>query len=247
MSLENARHQDPGSDEAGENGMPAVSAAQRVYEALRRQIIALDMPPGTVLARNDLTVRFGVSQTPIREALQKLEQDGLVRIYPQSRTVVRRIDVKQLNETHFLRVAVECEVVRRLAKAPPADVIRRARAIVQMQNTLVGDIAQMDMFNDLDRSFHQTLYRGVGVGSIQDMVTSKLGHLARCQRLELPKEGKMANIVAAHVAILDAIETGNPETADEAMRRHLSGTIARVDDLRAENPDFFTQDASWSL
>lgn len=240
MSLEYAYR--PGTSETGQGGVAAVSAAQRVYDALRRQIIGLEMPPGTVLARNELTLRFGVSQTPIREALQKLEQDGLVRIYPQSRTVVRRIDVKQLYETHFLRVAVECEVVRRLAAAQRPDVIKRARAIVQMQNALVGDIAQMDMYNDLDRTFHQTLYRGVGVGAIQELVGSKLGHLARCQRMELPKKGKMADIVEAHTAILDAIESGDPEAADQAMRRHLSGTISRVDDLRAERPEYFTQD-----
>ncbi|MCB1343442.1 MAG: GntR family transcriptional regulator [Pseudooceanicola sp.] len=220
-----------------------VSAAQRVYDRLRGQIIALELPPGAVLSRTELVDRFGVSQTPIREALQRLEAEGLVRIFPQSRTVVRRIDVRQLYETHFFRVAVECEVVRRLTAAPQPEVVSRARAILQMQKALAGDLAQMDLFNDLDRNFHQALYRGMGVGALQELVASRLGHLARCQRLELPKAGKMENIVNAHAAILDAIATGNPEAADAAMRFHLSGTIGRVGDLRAEWPDYFTGDA----
>lgn len=224
-------------------GAPA-SAAQRVYEALRQQIVALALPPGALLSRPELCAQFGVSQTPIRDALQKLEQEGLVRIQPQSKTLVRRIDVKQLYETHFLRVAVECEVVRRLAMHPHVDVVNRARAIVNMQKSLIGQIDQMDLFNQQDKMFHQTLFDAAGAGSINSILQGKTGHLARCQRLDLPKKGKMADIVSAHTAILDGIESGNPEEAAAAMRQHLSGTIQRVETLRAENPEFFTQDAN---
>ena len=217
------------------------SAAQRVYEVLRQEIISLALPPGTVLSRPDLSERFGVSQTPIRDALQKLEQEGLVRIQPQSKTLVRRIDIKQLFETHFLRVSVECEVVRRLAQNPHDYVVKRARAIVDMQKALVGQVEQMDMFNQQDRMFHRTLFDGAGAGSIHDLLAGKTGQLARCQRLDLPKKGKMATIIADHTAILDGIESGNPEMAAAAMRQHLSGTIQRVETLRAEHPDFFTQ------
>lgn len=229
------------------DGADASSAARRVYRSLRQSIISFERPPGAVLSRVELTREYGVSQTPIREALQMLEQDGLIRVVPQSRTLVRRIDVQQLNETHFLRVALECEVVRRLAKAPPPDMIRRARAIIQMKTALVGDTDQIDMFKELDRTFHQTLFAALGVDHLLDVLGSKLGHLARCQWLDLPKKGKMADIVTDHTAILDAIKAGDPEAADRAMRHHLSGTISRVEYLRAEHPDYFTDAPTWGV
>ncbi|WP_323770847.1 GntR family transcriptional regulator [Antarctobacter sp.] len=240
------------SDTGHERGKGTASArsdgaATRVYDELRREIISFERAPGSVLSRATLEKQYSVSQTPIREALQMLDQDGLVQVFPQSRTLVSRIDVQQLNETHFLRVAVEVEVAWRLAAAPRDDVIARARAIVQMQKALLGDIDQAELFHDLDRSFHKTLFDAVGVGSIQQILARRLGHLLRCQQLDLPSQGKMATIVADHEAILNAISVGDQVAATEAVRRHLSGTINRVDALRAQHPDFFTDGKTWPV
>lgn len=221
---------------------PAGSAAWRVYEKLRQDIIDLDLPPDATLARGELAARFGVSQTPIREAMQLLEQDGLVRIYPQSRTVVTRINERELHETHFLRVAVETEVVRRLARMPGAEAVGRARAILGMQAALAPDPAQTEIFGDLDRAFHRALFEGVGMASLHALLERRLGHLARCQRLDLPTEGKTATIVAFHGAILERIGAGDPDGAAGAMHAHLSGTIGRIGALKAEFPDYFTRE-----
>ena len=217
-------------------------ASDRVYSSLRERILSFDLPPGTTLWRKELARNFGVSQTPVREALLRLAQDGLVLIFPQSKTLVSRIDVRQLSETQFLRVSVETEVVRRLAMSPRHDVVKRANAYVQMQRALIGDGEAMDMFTELDRSFHRALFEGVGMGSLHRMLMDRLGHLYRCQRLELPRKGKMQNIVDAHQAIIDGISAEDPERAAEAMRRHLSGTITRINSLRRDHPDYFTQD-----
>lgn len=225
----------------GDTTKPAMpSAAGTVYDALRGKILSLEFPPGTSLSRNALAKEFGVSLTPVREAMQRLEEDGLLRIMPQSGTVVNRIDVDQLWETQFLRVAVETEVVRRLATGDHADTVARARAILRMQEALLGDTEQIGMFNELDRAFHRTLFAGVGMANLQKMLLRRMGHLLRCQRLDLPSEGKMADIVDHHRRILDGIAAAEPETAAEAMRSHLSGTISRLDVLRATYPDHFS-------
>ncbi|MDW4499351.1 GntR family transcriptional regulator [Sulfitobacter sp. D35] len=223
-------------------GGGAAAAPERVYRDLRARIIDFDLPPGSTLSRGELTAQYRVSQTPVREALQRLEQEGLVRIFPQSRTVVSKIDVRQLSETHFLRVSVETEVVRRLASGDGVDVVGRAKAIVDMQEILVGTEDQMPMFSDLDRTFHRTLFEGVGMESLHALLLVRLGHLYRCQRLELPLEGKMRSIVDAHRSILDGLSRRHPPAAVDAMRRHLSGTISRVEAIRGEHPDYFTDD-----
>ncbi|SMX51054.1 GntR family transcriptional regulator [Actibacterium lipolyticum] len=216
------------------------SAASRVYDDLRRRIIDLEMPPDTMISRSDLTKTYSVSQTPIREALQKLERDGLIEIFPQSKTVVARIDEKQLKETHLLRVAIETEIVKRAAEECDKAVITRARTFVKMQGALAGDTTQMAMFNQLDRAFHATLFNSLGMEGLHEMLIGRLGHLARCQRLELPREGKMQDIVKSHMAIIDGIEKGDPDQAGNAMRDHISGTIMRISSLRAEFPEYFS-------
>lgn len=218
------------------------SAADRVYQALRGRILSFDLEPGATLGRKDIAEAYSVSQAPVREALQALEADGLVLIYPQSRTIVSPIDVIQLRETQFLRVAVECEVVRRLASGGHEATVSRAHSILRMQTTLEGQLDQMDFFNELDHSFHATLFEGAGMERVNQMVRRKLGHLARCQRLELPVEGKMATILQQHSKVIEGLRAKDPDMAMTAMREHLSGTISRIAKLRAQFPDYFTKD-----
>lgn len=221
-------------------GTTVRSAGNAAYEDLRGRILRLELPPDISLNRNELASHYRVSLTPIREALQMLEQDGLVRIRPQSGTVVTRIDQKELQQTQFLREAVETEVVRRLALDAPRETLGRAQAIIDMQSALIGDVAQMEMFSDLDRSFHRTLFEGAGVAGIYNMVARRLGHLARCQRLELPWAGKMESIVDAHRDILSNISKNDPAAAVKAMRRHLTGTISKLEELRERHSEYFS-------
>lgn len=228
------------SSPTGATGQSSGGAARSIYETLRQQIVDMELLPDATLSRSELAERYGVSLTPLREAMHELEQDGLIRIYPQSKTVVTRIDEKALHETQFLRVAVETEVVRRLCETPSAETVSRAQAIVQMQTALIGDTNHMDMFLDLDRAFHRTLFEGVGMSSLNAMVARRLGHLARCQRLELPMKGKMQAIADHHARILEGIAAMDIEAATTAVREHLSGTIRRVSSLKSEFPDYFS-------
>jgi DNA-binding GntR family transcriptional regulator len=217
------------------------SAATRIYLDLRQRIIDLNLPPDTTLSRGDLTERYKVSQTPVREALQRLEQDGLVKIFPQSRTLVTRIDEPQMYEAYFLRIAVETEVMRRLAHDCDPSVISKAKSIVRMQHAIVHDIDQIDMFYDFDEAFHKTLFDGVGQSGLHQLLQSKSGHLGRIRRLGPPPEGKFDMILKGHAAIIAGIESGDENQAMAAIRDHLKDTvsISRVKALRSQFPDYF--------
>jgi signal transduction histidine kinase len=90
-------------------------AAPQVFEYLREQIMSLALEPGTELSRAELVDQFGVSQTPIRDALMRLAEEGLVDIFPQHATVVCPINIALARQAHFLRRSVELEVVHTLA------------------------------------------------------------------------------------------------------------------------------------
>src|SRR6266850_7937031 len=90
-------------------------AAPQVFEQLRKLITSLALPPGSPLSRTTLAEQFGVSSTPIRDALMRLEEEGLVEVFPQYATVVSRIDVGLAQQAHFLRQALELEIVKALA------------------------------------------------------------------------------------------------------------------------------------
>lgn len=217
-----------------------LSAAQRVYEHLRSRIISLDLPPNTLLSRAELAKEYGLSQTPLREALQRLEAEGLVSIYPQSRTEVTRLATSEIQEAHFLRTAIETETVRRLALACDPLVLSRLKTIVTMQETIANNPAELTSFQDLDELFHQTLLAGVGQERLHALLRSRTGHLNRLRRLDLPGPGKIARILRGHRAIIAALEEKDAEAAQAAIREHLSQTISRIDELRAKRPDYFS-------
>ncbi len=218
---------------------PHVPASARVYSELRNRIVGLELPPDTTLVRNELAEKFGVSQSPVREAIMRLEQDGLVVAYPQSRTVVTRIDVARIREEHFLRTAVECDVVRQLAKNPDEATIRKAGGLLKMQEALVGDVDQIELFKQLDEVFHEALFAGVGQANLHQHITARSGNLARLRSLDLPRTGKMKSVLEGHRAVLEAVEAGKPAKAMETMREHLSGTVDRMGQIIRDNQELF--------
>ncbi|UOA29197.1 GntR family transcriptional regulator [Pseudosulfitobacter sp. DSM 107133] len=225
---------------SGHGLRPAGTATARVLDDLRRRIVSLELPPGAPLLRGDLAAHYSASQTPIRESLQRLEQEGLVKVFPQSRTVVTKIDIPEIYEAHFLRLSVEVEVARQLAQRDSADVVARAGATLRMQEVLRDDPAQLQMFQELDEVFHQTLYDGLGQGNLYAMIQGRSGHLNRVRRLDPPDAAKITYILQGHRAILDAIAQGDAEAAATAVRDHLSRTVSRVEALREAHREFFS-------
>lgn len=218
---------------------PHVPASAKLYEEIRRRIVALELPPDTTLVRAELAERFNVSQSPVREAIQRLEQDGLVASYPQSRTVVTKIDIARIREEHFLRTAVECDVARQLAETGPAATVLKVKGLVKMQEALVDDIDQVQLFKQLDEAFHAALFAGVNQSSLHQHITARCGNLARLRSLDLPRVAKMASVLEGHRAVVAAIEAGDGEAAASAMRRHLSGSLERLPQIVDENPALF--------
>lgn len=210
--------------------------APQIVEYLREKILELELAPGTSLSRLELQKQFGLSQTPVRDALMRLEEEGLVTVYPQYATLVSKIDIKLARQSHFLRRAVEQEIVHELASKPDRRFIDRLTAANEKLKALVSSNEYGD-FLRCDRDFHHILYEEAGLDDIWPVVRRHSGHIDRLRRLNLPNVGK-ARVVDNHDAIIAGIAAGNPEMAEEAMKIHLSGTLSMVDSIVERYPDF---------
>jgi DNA-binding GntR family transcriptional regulator len=200
-------------------------------------ITALELAPGAVLARNELAEMFGVSQTPVRDALLKLSEEGLVDIFPQHATVVSRIDIASALQAHFLRRAIELEVAGTLAGQPTELLVAQLRAQVEVQAALANG-ADYGKFIAADREFHRLMYVAAGVPDLYDLVRQRSGHVDRLRRLHLPAAGKARAVVRDHKRIVDAIAAADPDLARQRVREHLSGTLGQIEQIRAEHPDY---------
>ena len=215
-------------------------AAPQVFERLRDRIVSLELAPGTVLSRTELAAQYGLSQTPVRDALIRLGEEGLVDIFPQHATVVSRINLRSALQAHFLRRSIELEVVRTLAQQPDPALVERLRTSLRAQRAVRAQ-KDLQQFSLLDQAFHRTLYEAAGVPDLWDLVRRLSGHIDRLRRLHLPSEGKVAAVVRDHTAIVDAIEDAAPDEAQAAVRAHLSGTLGQVDEIKRAFPQYLSE------
>ncbi|MBK1659531.1 GntR family transcriptional regulator [Paracraurococcus ruber] len=217
---------------------PRRSAAGIAYDALRQAVIGLALPPGTILSRADLAARLGVSQTPVREALIRLQEEGLIEVVPHASTRVARIDLASAREASFLRLSIELEAVRRLAADPAPALAAALRAEIARMRELHAQ-GQQEAVAAADEEFHARLLTAAGVPGLVDLIRSRSGHLDRLRRLHLPAPGKAERILAEHAAVAEAIIARDPAAAEQALRRHLSHTLAELDRIRGATPEYF--------
>jgi GntR family transcriptional regulator, rspAB operon transcriptional repressor len=237
MNSENRAPGDVGQSTLS-TGIRKMSASQQIHDALRSRIVSLDLAPGQYLSRAEVSDTYKVSQTPVREAMQRLEEEGLLLIYPQSKTEVSRIDVAHAQETQFLRLSLELEVVRRLALAADGDAVDSLQNIIARQELELAN-GDIDRFRLLDHEFHCHMCRLVGVDALWDLITARSGHIDRLRNLNLPDPGKSNSIMDCHRRIVATIRSGNVAAAQEVVREHLSGTLASADDIRRRHPEYF--------
>ena len=218
---------------------PSRHAAPQVFDYLRERIIALELPPGTLISRTELQELFGFSSTPVRDALLKLQEESLVEIFPQHATVVSPIDLKLARQAHFLRRSIEQEAVRTLSLSEDrAAVVRQLETVIDLQVSLLarGDLPG---FETADRDFHRVFFDTAGVPGLWTMVRRYSGHIDRIRRLHLPMPGKAEQVIADHRAITAGIAAGDLAATQNALREHLSKSLAFTPDLRSRWPAYF--------
>ncbi|MBO1076728.1 GntR family transcriptional regulator [Roseomonas marmotae] len=214
---------------------PRIPAGEVAFATLRQAIISLALPPGMPLSRANLAARLQVSQTPVREALSRLQDEGLVTVVPSASTHVARIDLDNARQAHFLRVSLELELGRKLAGAPPPALAARLAEHLAEQRRLIGQ----DGFAAADDAFHARLYEAAGMSGLWALVRSRSGHLDRLRRLNLPSPGKMEAVVEEHGRIAEAILARDTAATEAALRQHFSATFSRIPAVLARYPDYF--------
>ena len=98
-----------------------VSTRDAVYDSLRTLILQLELPPGTAISEKDISLKFNVSRTPVRDSFVRLAQEGLLEVYPQRGSYVSLIDIDLVEEARFMREQLEVAVVRLACASFPAE------------------------------------------------------------------------------------------------------------------------------
>ena len=215
-----------------------MTSASAIFETLREEIVALELPPGAPLSEKALTLRFGVSRTPLREALIRLAETGLVDIFPQSGTFVARIPLAALPEAAAIRQALERLTVERAAATAGDEDIKALDETVARQRFFAGR-RDLRAFHEADEAFHEAIAAIAGYPGAWRVLKQVKVQIDRARQLTLPAPGRMNKVIGEHLVVRNAVVHHDVASAAAAMREHLSKVILDLDRLRRQNPDFF--------
>ena len=220
----------------------ADALASTVYTRLVSDIVTLRFTPGQVLSENELAQEYGVSRTPIREAVQRLRLAGLVDVRPQSGTLVSKVDLARFREAQFVRETLEtaCIDVALSASEPvAARDIAALRREISAQRQCAADKDAVG-FVQHDEAMHRIVCSLSGHERVWDTIAQSKVHLDRVRHMSLVTQDVMRTLVRQHRAIVDGIAGRDRKSAVAAARQHTRETLRVLPDLLAEHPDFFT-------
>jgi DNA-binding GntR family transcriptional regulator len=205
----------------------ARTVAATVGQRLRALILQGQLPPGTVLRLAPLAASLGVSVMPVREALRRLEAEGLVVVTPRRGTTVAELSVEDAEEIYALRVALETLCARHAAeRLTDADLTELDRLFGNME--AAQSRSDLDAFVEADHAFHEHLY-GIAsrprlarmISDLQDRSSRYLPYLYRAwQMVENPLE--------AHRPLLSAIHDRDVRRVEELTREHMNQAAGRL-------------------
>ena len=216
-------------------------AADQIYRVLRDAIISGGFRPREALSENRICNMFSVSRSPVRIALTRLAEDGLIDILPQRGSFVAPIKLTRVREGHFARVALELAVVREAASRwSPAHAAALRQAIkLQKKHARAGDAWSCHM---ADEQFHRGFASAAGLGGVWTTVQGLKTHLDRVRHLANPVRGHMDRVIAEHVDVMAALDEGRADDAVSAMRSHLDSLHETIARLKPLHEDYFTDD-----
>jgi DNA-binding GntR family transcriptional regulator len=213
----------------------AASAADIVYEALRKAIIEGDLAEGENLRQDQIASMFNTSRIPVREALSRLEQNGLITTQRYKGAVVAGLSIEEIEEIFEFRALIEAEVIRLAVPRLTGKTLDAARRHCQAFDSE----ANSAMWGEINRNFHYSLYEAARRPYYLQIVRASLDRIDRYLRAQLTLTNGMSRARREHKGILDACIAGDADKAAELTRDHILGAgralVTFLEETRGRN------------
>jgi GntR family transcriptional regulator, rspAB operon transcriptional repressor len=217
---------------------PGEPLAAQVKSILVRRIVTNALRPGERLSENELSCSLGVSRQPVRDALIRLAEAGLIRALPQRGTEVTRIAIHSVYSGRFLREAAEVAVVREAALKAESSMIEAMDRVIEAQGLAVAKKDHLS-FLALDDELHRTFAASIGHEDVWRTLQNVKLQMDRVRYLSLPDTTPEELLIKQHRAIVRALEAQNANKAEAAMRQHLAEVFRSLPLIIRKFPDYF--------
>lgn len=201
------------------------SLAERAYVALRDMVVMLEIPPASPLYEDRLCKQLSFGRTPIREAVKRLEAEGLVAIYPRRGTFATDVNITDHRLIADIRGQLEAHAARRAAESATA---RDISALSRLLEGARPSDADQHRLVALDATIHRAIYRCTHNRYLEGTLNHYYNLSLRIWYLYLDRLPKMDSHVSEHIRLLEAIIAGQPEVAHARAAHHVAGFDAAI-------------------
>lgn len=212
------------------------SLSNQVYERLHREILEGKLLPGTRIKQEELTGRLGVSRTPIREAIQRLEAEGLIYLVRRSTAVVSTIARRQVEEIFQLRTLLEGYAAEKAAESLDERAINKLRELIREmdEHHSAKDVQKLLLKNE---EFHRTICSRAGNATLLGMLEQIWRDIRRLRFNYLSTPEGHRHSTREHKALVDALERRDKELIYKIVREHANRTMVGIlGTLEAQEP-----------
>ena len=192
--------------------------AEQAYATLRNRIVEGGIRPGERVREAAVADEFGLSRTPVREALRRLESDGLLVHRPHKGMVVRQLEPQAVTELYLMREVLEGTAAGLSARHASDAEIAMLYDMLDAQERAKSDPVEAAALN---KQFHRALYRGARNRFLLDMLDGLATSMALLGRTTLGLQERQSASIVEHKAILDGMAAHDPKLAEEAARAHI--------------------------
>ncbi len=200
------------------NDKPRKLTANEAFETIRNKILTGRIKPGDRLHEGELATELGLSRTPVREAIRRLESDGLVVHEPHRGVTVNRLDNQAVSELYTIREVLEATAAALAAQHASEMEIAALSDLLARQKP---DDANPAEASRLNRIFHRAICDGAHNRYLNRTLDGLAQSMALLGRTTLSLPGRQAEAIGEHTAILDAIARRDPAGAEAAARKHI--------------------------
>ncbi len=197
----------------------------RAYETLKKRILSGEMEPGKLYSETRVSGEMEISRTPLRDAIQHLASEGYLDVVPSKGFRIHELTKRDLLETCQIRCALEGFCVVQLAREPGSQAARAAleelEGMLARQQQVVERGQNIREFTGCDEAFHRAIVCSLGNSMFTETFESYRWQMRRQTEVSLEAEGRMAETVAEHRAIVEAIRAGDTLRSYEATLTHL--------------------------
>ncbi len=203
-----------------------ISLADQVFDHLENDILSGKYQRGEVLTETKLSAELGVSRTPIREALRRLEQEHIIEESGKG-SVVIGINEKDLEDIFMIRKSLECQVAALAAKNRTEEQLKQLREALEFQEFYLNK-KDPDQIKLMDSRFHETLYKLSGSTAFYDTLVPLHKKIQKYRRASVTNSSRAEASVAEHRKIYEAIEAKNTALAAKYASEHVENAYKHI-------------------